>query len=105
MLSRAPHAVVLHAVVRIHALQMCQHNIAVESVLVLRSRVLDHRVRNRILVLAGELTAASRTLLFETHLTSHDQATYVAAARTDCPVSGALLRSHARSGEVRFATR
>jgi hypothetical protein len=53
--------------VRIDAFEVGKHNIEIEIVFVLRSRVLDDCGGDGVLVIATELAAASRALLLISH--------------------------------------
>jgi hypothetical protein len=50
-----------------HTFQVGKHYLPVEDVLMFAASVFDHSVRDRSLVLANELSSATRTLLSELH--------------------------------------
>ena len=55
------------SIVRIDAFEVGEHDIEIQVVLVLCSRVLDDCRRDCILVIAAELETASRALLLKSH--------------------------------------
>ena len=55
------------ALVEMHAFQVGEDDVPVESVTVLGASVLDHGVRDGVLVIPGKVSATPRACLFERH--------------------------------------